>query len=160
MKRRSLSKKTRFQVLERDNFACRYCGRGAPEHRIDVDHVVPVARGGSNDPANLVAACTSCNAGKAASLLDTAAADRPGLAPLSSQTVRYLDFASRVGSIRWDQDASDPACLYETMVCWHRHLGIPADVIVDAAMGAPKYTAAYTYMNRLQANGGRANAQG
>ena len=48
----------RHQLLRRDNHACRYCGRSAPEVPLTVDAVVPEALGGSHkDPANLVAAC-------------------------------------------------------------------------------------------------------
>jgi hypothetical protein len=60
----AVSKRTRFEVLRRDEFACRYCGAMAPDAKLTVDHVVPVALGGSDDPANLVAACRDCNAGK------------------------------------------------------------------------------------------------
>jgi 5-methylcytosine-specific restriction endonuclease McrA len=58
------SRKARFKVLERDGFKCRYCGRGAPEVRLDVDHVVPFREGGTDDPSNLLAACVDCNSGK------------------------------------------------------------------------------------------------
>lgn len=44
-------------VLLRDKNKCTYCGKLATS----VDHVVPVSRGGTNDPANVVAACRSCN---------------------------------------------------------------------------------------------------
>lgn len=61
--------KKRFDVLERDGFACRYCGRRAPEYEIIVEHIVPRCHGGSSEPYNLVAACTECNDGKGARLL-------------------------------------------------------------------------------------------
>jgi 5-methylcytosine-specific restriction endonuclease McrA len=51
-------------VLEAHGFACRYCGRKAPEVELHVDHVDPVSRGGSDDESNLVAACVDCNLGK------------------------------------------------------------------------------------------------
>lgn len=60
----TVSKRLRFEILRRDNHACRYCGGVAPDATITVDHVVPVALGGSDDPSNLVAACKDCNAGK------------------------------------------------------------------------------------------------
>ena len=41
---------------------CIYCGAPAQTH----DHVIPRSRGGSDDPANLVLACVSCNASKGA----------------------------------------------------------------------------------------------
>lgn len=50
----------RARVLRRDNNVCQYCGREATE----VDHVVPVSRGGSHNLTNLVASCSACNAKK------------------------------------------------------------------------------------------------
>jgi hypothetical protein len=44
-------------VLERDG-VCVYCGE---EAFLNIDHVIPVAIGGSNDIDNLVACCESCN---------------------------------------------------------------------------------------------------
>lgn len=61
----AVTKRTRYEVLKRDNHTCRYCGATAPEVKLTVDHVTPVALGGSDDPSNLVAACRDCNAGKA-----------------------------------------------------------------------------------------------
>lgn len=49
------------EVLERDGARCRYCG--SAKHPT-IDHVVPKSRGGSDEPANLVVACRSCNARK------------------------------------------------------------------------------------------------
>lgn len=57
-------RRARFAILARDNFTCRYCGRKAPNVELVVDHVVPIAAGGTNDDDNLVAACVDCNAGK------------------------------------------------------------------------------------------------
>jgi len=60
----AVSKRTRFEVLKRDNHTCRYCGGAAPDVVLTVDHVTPIALGGTDDPSNLVAACKDCNAGK------------------------------------------------------------------------------------------------
>lgn len=67
--RQHLSQRARFDVLTRCNYACFYCGTPAVLGvvRLEIEHVVPVAQGGTNDPWNLVAACADCNAGKAAS---------------------------------------------------------------------------------------------
>jgi 5-methylcytosine-specific restriction endonuclease McrA len=56
----------RFEVLMRSGFRCVYCGRPAGEVELHVDHVTPKARGGTDNPANLVAACAECNFGKGA----------------------------------------------------------------------------------------------
>jgi hypothetical protein len=69
-KRQSLSKKTRFEVFKRDKFTCQYCGATAPGAILHVDHIKPVAKGGTNDVFNLVTACESCNSGKGARKLD------------------------------------------------------------------------------------------
>jgi 5-methylcytosine-specific restriction endonuclease McrA len=59
----------RFQVLQASGFRCHYCGRGSnstPPVELEVDHIVPVAAGGTNDLGNLQAACRDCNRGKSA----------------------------------------------------------------------------------------------
>lgn len=52
----------RVVVFERDGKKCAYCKR--KERKIGLDHVIPLARGGSNDLSNLVVACSICNAKK------------------------------------------------------------------------------------------------
>jgi len=57
-------KDLRLAVYLRDSFRCVYCCRdlhGAHPTDITLDHVIPAADGGSNDPSNMVMACRSCN---------------------------------------------------------------------------------------------------
>ena len=54
----------RFEVLRRDNFTCRYCGQSAPNTKLEVDHIVELADGGTNSLDNLVTSCYACNRGK------------------------------------------------------------------------------------------------
>lgn len=61
---RTLSVRTRFEIFKRDDFTCRYCGRTSPEVVLQVDHIVPRAAGGSDDPLNLATSCWECNSGK------------------------------------------------------------------------------------------------
>jgi hypothetical protein len=68
-KRKALTKKIRFEVFKRDSFACQYCGRKAPDVLLQVDHIEPVAKGGTNDILNLITSCFDCNAGKSDSQL-------------------------------------------------------------------------------------------
>lgn len=63
-KRKSIPKKIRFEVFKRDKFTCQYCGRMAPDVVLEVDHIKPVAKGGTNDIMNLVTSCYECNRGK------------------------------------------------------------------------------------------------
>lgn len=63
-KRKAITKGVRFDVFKRDAFKCQYCGRSAPDVILEVDHIVPVAEGGDNDPLNLITSCRDCNRGK------------------------------------------------------------------------------------------------
>lgn len=60
----AMSVRRRYEVLRRCNFACIYCGLPAPITTLHVDHVIPRALGGDDEPWNLVAACRDCNLGK------------------------------------------------------------------------------------------------
>jgi hypothetical protein len=68
----AVSKRLRYEVLRRDDNTCRYCGASAPDVPLRVDHVMPVALGGTDDPTNLVTACEPCNSGKTSSAPDAA----------------------------------------------------------------------------------------
>lgn len=67
--RKSLSKKLRFDVFKRDEFQCVYCGAHPPSVVLQIDHIHPVAEGGSNEIDNLITSCQPCNLGKGAKLL-------------------------------------------------------------------------------------------
>ena len=63
--RKAINGTQRFRILHRDRFACVYCGaRGGPETPLEIDHRVPVSKGGTNDDTNLCTACSECNRGK------------------------------------------------------------------------------------------------
>lgn len=64
-RRKSTGKRLRFEIFKRDGFACQYCGAQPPDVVLVVDHIHPVAKGGDNDPLNLITACEPCNQGKA-----------------------------------------------------------------------------------------------
>jgi ATP adenylyltransferase len=54
----------RYDVLKRSAFHCELCGISADIKALEVDHIIPRNRGGSDDPSNLQALCYSCNAMK------------------------------------------------------------------------------------------------
>lgn len=68
----AVSRRLRFEVLRRDGYTCRYCGAQAPDAKLTVDHVIPVALGGGDEPSNLITACVDCNAGKSSIPADAA----------------------------------------------------------------------------------------
>lgn len=55
-----------WSVLARDNWTCCSCGRSSKEEGItlEVDHILPRSKGGSNDVDNLQTLCKKCNIGK------------------------------------------------------------------------------------------------
>ena len=71
-KRKSISKKVRFEVLKRDKFTCQWCGKSAVQDDVilEIDHIVPVKEGGDNNILNLVTSCFDCNRGKGATKID------------------------------------------------------------------------------------------
>lgn len=68
--RKAISKKVRFEIFKRDSFKCQYCGMSAPDVILNVDHIKPVADGGTNHATNLITSCFDCNSGKSDRLLD------------------------------------------------------------------------------------------
>lgn len=67
---RNVSKSLRFEVFQRDKHTCQYCGRKVPEVVLEVDHLFPVAKGGTDDFDNLITSCEDCNRGKSAKLIE------------------------------------------------------------------------------------------
>jgi 5-methylcytosine-specific restriction endonuclease McrA len=68
-KRKPISRKDRFEIFNRDGFKCTYCGQSSPDVVLHVDHIKPVAKGGTNDRSNLTTACSACNSGKSDSVI-------------------------------------------------------------------------------------------
>lgn len=68
MVRKQLNPKKRFLVLNRDNFTCQYCGLKAWRWvQLQVDHIKPVSKWGTNDLENLTTSCFECNIWKGSS---------------------------------------------------------------------------------------------
>jgi 5-methylcytosine-specific restriction endonuclease McrA len=72
VKRKPISKLQRFEIFKRDNFTCHYCGNHPPHVILEVDHIIAVSKGGTNNEDNLITACFNCNRGKAARDLNCA----------------------------------------------------------------------------------------
>jgi hypothetical protein len=64
---RKVSLQTRLAVLKRDGYRCVKCGASPTHNRsicLEVDHIIPVARGGAPTMDNLQTLCWACNQGK------------------------------------------------------------------------------------------------
>jgi|GEM_PF-4272933 len=54
----------RWNLLYRDDFTCQYCGDRPGTNNLQLDHIIPRAFGGSNEPENLTTSCQKCNSMK------------------------------------------------------------------------------------------------
>jgi len=60
-----MSKTRRRRILERDMYTCQACGyQGASGEELQIDHMLPVSRGGTSHDANLQVLCAMCNQAK------------------------------------------------------------------------------------------------
>ena len=143
----AVSKRTRYEVLRRDNHTCRYCGAAAPDVKLTVDHVVPVALGGSNDPTNLVAACRDCNAGKSSTSPDEravanvaedaarwAAAKQAALDAMRAEQSKVSRDVARFLRAwkQWDKETDFLPNDWRTSITRWLEAGLTADQIIDA----------------------------
>ena len=52
------------RLMRKQRNICAYCGRRYTSHFFEIDHMIPVALGGSNDETNLQVLCRPCNGRK------------------------------------------------------------------------------------------------
>lgn len=60
-KRKSFSPEVRKQIYRKSNGFCCLCGEFVDYEDYTVDHIVPLAKGGTNDISNLQCTCRVCN---------------------------------------------------------------------------------------------------
>lgn len=96
----AVSKRLRYEILRRDNHACRYCGATAPDVKLTIDHVIPEALGGTDTPDNLVTACADCNNGKTSSTPDATL-----VADVSQDALRWAAAIKQAAEILRAQEA-------------------------------------------------------
>lgn len=62
-----ISNKKRLSIFKRDTSNCQYCGVVVDfenKNSWQIDHIIPISRGGNHSIENLKLACRSCNASK------------------------------------------------------------------------------------------------
>ena len=62
VERGKVSNKMRFAIYKRDGYKCRYCGRHTDD--LEIDHIVPISKGGKSTLENLQTLCHRCNVRK------------------------------------------------------------------------------------------------
>jgi hypothetical protein len=94
----------REYLLEKWKRACAYCGAsgtGPGSVPLNIDHIRPRARGGSNRVSNLTLACMDCNQAKGATDVAEFVTDPARLKKLLAQAKAPLNDAATVNSTRW-----------------------------------------------------------
>lgn len=65
--RAMMTSKLRAHIKERDNFTCCHCGNSThqePNLLLEIDHIIPVSKGGLTEETNLQTLCWKCNRAK------------------------------------------------------------------------------------------------
>ncbi|MEA1053129.1 RNA-guided endonuclease IscB [Lamprobacter modestohalophilus] len=90
----------REYLLEKFHRTCAYCG--AKDVPLEIEHIVPRSRGGSNRPSNLTLACRPCNRKKADKPIEVFLARKPEvLKRIQAQAKAPLRDAAAVNATRW-----------------------------------------------------------
>ena len=63
-KRKPIPPKLRHQILIRDGYRCRECGKSIDETSLEIDHIHPLSKGGPTTEDNLWVLCRDCNQSK------------------------------------------------------------------------------------------------
>ncbi len=64
VERGKVSNKIRFSIYQRDGYRCRNCGVPQRYAQLEVDHIIPIAKGGKSTYDNLQTLCHRCNVEK------------------------------------------------------------------------------------------------
>ncbi len=64
VERGKVSNKLRFAIYQKDGYRCRHCGVSERYATLEIDHIIPIARGGKSTYDNLQTLCHSCNVKK------------------------------------------------------------------------------------------------
>ncbi len=90
----------REYLLEKWNRKCAYCG--ATGTQLEIEHIKPLSKGGSNRVSNLTIACHSCNQAKSNQDIELFLSKKPSiLKRILTQSKRPLADAASVNSTRW-----------------------------------------------------------
>lgn len=114
----AISQRLRHEIMRRDGFRCAYCK--TVDKPLEVDHVVPKALGGNDDPSNLITACNDCNAGKS-----SVHPDAPLVAAVADSAKEWADTLAQVAEERRGDDPETVEAQERVANVWTKW--VPAD---------------------------------
>jgi 5-methylcytosine-specific restriction endonuclease McrA len=133
-------------LLERERGCCIYCGIHASKAKMQIDHVMPRSKGGTNSLNNLVLSCNACNQAKGSQDVQTYLKGRPSVLKRVKACLGkdYKD-AAHTNSIRLyvidklqtmadEVDATLKVGFGSTTKQNRLSLGLPKDPWIDAAV--------------------------
>lgn len=68
VERGKVSNKMRFSIYARDGYRCRQCGISDRYANLEIDHIIPISKGGKSTYDNLQTLCHKCNVEKGNSI--------------------------------------------------------------------------------------------
>ncbi len=107
---------TRKNLYFRDRNTCQYCGRRLKAKDLNIDHVVPRSRGGTDTWENLVCACVACNIRKGSRLPEEAGMTliRPPFRPTLNPAIvahignkQYASWKSFLDAAYWNVELEE-----------------------------------------------------
>lgn len=84
-----VSKKVKQQIFLNADLTCEYCQEQKPIKELDIDHFIPINKGGGNADENLVCSCIRCNSYKS-DLLPDDFLSRPHSFLNPTERIKYL----------------------------------------------------------------------
>ena len=64
VERGKVSNRLRFAIYARDGYRCKKCGARDRGDNLEIDHIIPISKGGKSNPDNLQTLCWKCNKAK------------------------------------------------------------------------------------------------
>ena len=105
----------RKNIYLRDRNLCQYCGHRYRTEELNLDHVIPVSRGGRSTWQNVVCSCIPCNKKKGNRLPEEAGMrlmtkpTRPRWHPLFRAACRYDEWKNFLDEAYWNVEIRDEA---------------------------------------------------
>ena len=68
--RKLMTRDLREKIIERDDGVCQICRKKCSSFELEIDHILPISKGGKTTPSNLQVLCAACNRKKSDKILE------------------------------------------------------------------------------------------
>lgn len=101
--RQPIPGRLRHKVFQRDGYRCVECGATNKETTLEVDHKIPVSKGGTNDINNLQTLCKACNRAKHATIWED---DIVNLPPIESKRREIRQLKDEISKLNYTKNTT------------------------------------------------------